>query len=65
MDLKEQMKNVKKENHEITNLKYEILVCPDRKIRRNMVRRLLKMCGIKKVNKNLSYYWKKDRFTTL
>lgn len=65
MDLKEQMKNVKKENYEITNLKYEILVCPDRKIKRNMLRRLLKMCGIKKVNKNLSYYWEKDRFTTL
>lgn len=65
MELKEQIKNIKGKNYEITNLKYEILVCPDRKIKRNMLRRLLKMCGIKKVNKNLSYYWEKDRFTTL
>ncbi len=65
MNKKEQAKEFKKENYEITNLKYEILVCPDRKTKRNMLRRLLKMCGIKKVNKNLAYWWEKDRFTTL
>ena len=65
MDIKEKVNDAKRKNYEITNLKYEILVCPSRSIKRNMLRRLLKMCGFKKVNRHMAYYWGKDRFSTL
>lgn len=58
-------KDFKRENYEITNLKYEILVCPNRKLKRNMIKRLLELAGMKPSNKNLNYYFEKDRFTLL
>lgn len=59
------VKDFKRENYEITNLKYEILVCPNRKLKRNMIKRLLELSGMKPSNKNLNYYFEKDRFTLL
>lgn len=59
------VKDFKRENYEITNLKYEILVCPNRKLKRNMIKRLLELAGMKPNNKNLNYYFEKDRFTLL